>query len=260
MSSEAVMETSKKQPVQKEIEASSEQKNIHSQDKNLSPIVTSTQLPAISNIEQFEPAKTKAIELSIPKTTELSISTSIDWIAFLGFAITAVIVIFTSRQTMKQSIEVIKSQEALSRDNAKENISLTKSELTASNRQAWINTLRNDLASFIAASNVIWDLHRVKDGRDQVLAELKKPEYAMGELFEWSIKYNSALQNAEQLSAKIKLLLNPNEDKSKILSNLLDETMQVVKNKKDPTSLAQKIIEVSQSILKKEWERVKNLT
>lgn len=198
-------------------------------------------------------------ELVIPKPTELSITTSVDWIAFLGFAITAMIILITNRQTVNHSTKLIESQEALSHSNAKENIQLTKSELTAVNRQSWINTLRDDLASFVGAMNSIWDLNRVKDGRAKVLAELNKPEYAMTELYDWSIKYNGSIQYAEGISAKIKLLVNPTEDNSKALCCLLDETMELVLLKKDPKDLNSKIIDISQKILKEEWERVKDL-
>jgi len=198
-------------------------------------------------------------ELVIPKPTELSITTSVDWIAFLGFAITAMIVLIANRQTVKHSEKLIESQEALSHSNAKEKIQLTKSELTAINRQSWINTLRDDLASFVGAMNSIWDLNRVKDGRAKVLAELRKPEYAMTELYDWSIKYNGSIQYAEGISAKIKLLINPTENNSKVLCSLLDEAMELVILKKDPKDLNGKIIDISQKILKKEWERVKDL-
>jgi len=199
------------------------------------------------------------LELVITKPTELTVTTSVDWIAFLGFAITAIIVLFANRQTVKHSAKLIKSQEAISASNAKENIHITKSEITATNRQNWINTLRDDLANFIGAMNSIWDLNRVKTGRAEVLKELKKPEYVMTELYNWSIKSNSFLQNAESLSAKIKLLVNPNEKDSKALCSLLDEAMKAVRSKVDPKDINNEIIKVSQTILKEEWERVKDL-
>ncbi|WP_232584519.1 hypothetical protein, partial [Photobacterium carnosum] len=83
--------------------------------------------------------------------------------------------------------------------------------------------------------------------------------YAMTELYDWSIKYNGSIQYAEGISAKIKLLVNPTEDNSKALCCLLDETMELVLLKKDPKDLNSKIIDISQKILKEEWERVKDL-
>lgn len=248
-------EAEEKLEIGEEISVSENKTELQSDDNSSNELIVKT-----DNVPDYTTqSETSAIELEVPSFPELSISTSTDWVAVLGFAITALIVLITSRQTVNHSVELISSQEKLSRDSAKENIGLARAELTAKNRQEWINTLRNDLAKFIASTNAVWDLERIKSGRAEVLAGLGNPEYAMKELFEWSISYNKAFQESEGLAAKIKLLLNPNESDSKELSKLLDESLNFVKAKKSPSEIHKQIVALSQNILKKEWERVKAL-
>ncbi|WP_139790113.1 hypothetical protein [Halomonas sp. BC2] len=210
-------------------------------------------------IAENSTTEVQRIELVAEKPYDLNLSMGVDVIAFLGFAITALIVLLTNRQTVKYSLKLIESQERLSRKSAEENVHLTRSEITANNRQAWINTLRNDVADFIAAAYAIWDLNRIKSGRRQTLSELGNPEYAMKELFEWSSKYNQAIERAEGLSAKIKLLTNPVEDKTKELVAGLDAAMNRIRDGEKPEEHLHQIVLVSQSILKEEWERVKEM-
>jgi len=200
------------------------------------------------------------VELSVTKTPEIFVSTGTDWVAFLGFAITALIVLLTTRQTIKNSEKLIRSQEDVAKNSAKENREIVKCELTANNRQAWINTLRSDLADYIAAISAIWDLHQIKDGRAQVLKECGNVENNLNELFEWSLAYHKAIQESERLLAKIKLLLNPAEDKSQKLTTSLEKALDKAKSKKLPTEACNEIIFASQPILKEEWERVKSMS
>ncbi|HCE1970464.1 hypothetical protein HJ030_23805 [Vibrio parahaemolyticus] len=213
--------------------------------------------PSLTEVIVARENETSEIVLEIPTIPDLSLST--DWVAVCSFIITALIVIISNRQTVKQSTELVSSQEKLSRETASENITLTKSELTAVNRQQWINTLREDLAQFISSTNAIWDLHRMKEGRKEVLASLQDPQFVMRELYDWSCTYNTSIKEAEGLSAKIKLLINPKEPNSIKLASLLDRSMKTVKANKSPSNINNQIISLSQVILKLEWERVKDL-
>ncbi len=199
------------------------------------------------------------VELSVAKTPELFISSGTDWVAFLGFAITALIVLLTTRQTIKNSNKLIKSQEDLSRNGSKENREIVKAEMTARNRQAWINTLRSDLADYIAAISAIWDLYQIKEGRAQVLKDSGTVENNLKERFEWSLAYHRTIQDSERLLAKIKLLLNPTEDESKKLTVILDKVLEAAKSGHPPSEICQEIIKAAQPILKEEWERVKSM-
>lgn len=213
----------------------------------------------IKEIAESATTEVQRIELVAEKPYDLNLSMGVDVIAVLGFAITGLIVLLSNRQTVKHSLKLIESHERLSRESAEENVRLTRSEITANNRQAWINAVRNDVADFIATAYAIWDLYRIKNGRKKTLSELSNPEYAMKELFEWSRKYNQAIERAEGLSAKIKLLTNPVEDKTKELIAGIDAAMARIRIGDKPEEHLHQVVLVSQSILKEEWERVKKM-
>lgn len=230
----------------------------HSDQKIAPSLASSNILHDITTTKQ--PIKNEAsMEIALTKTPEITISTGTDWVAFLGFAITALIVFATTRQTIKNSEKLIKSQEDLSILNSKETREAVKCELTANNRQAWINTLRSDLADYIATIAAIWDLHQMKEGREEVLRANNNTEHALRELFEWSLAYHKAIQESEKLLAKIKLLTNPSEEKTQKLTEALEVAFITAKTNKHPTDACNNIIRAAQPILKEEWERVKSM-
>ena len=114
------------------------------------------------------------------------------------------------------------------------------------NRQAWINLLRDTLSEYISAM-VHTSAHQAQAERDarETLECLKK---------------------LSELHTKIELMLNPNENDHLELMKVLDESSKLAwrDNVQDITqmpiisaNLRVKIVELSQSILKREWERVK---
>lgn len=114
------------------------------------------------------------------------------------------------------------------------------------NRQAWINSLRDAISDYIAKSNTF----RIK------LDQLNSLGKDAGKDTD-----NSDLTEILRLETKIVLMLNSNEDDSKLLierlgqytTALFDDTVIM-----QPSSFfQQEIIDITKTILKKEWERVK---
>ncbi len=124
-----------------------------------------------------------------------------------------------------------------------------RSSTISANRQEWINSLRNELSDFLAAFTVA---SAQLSGRGHVKAE-------------------SVLESADALcriETKVRLMLNPKEDDHIALSELLSAAsdMAFKADKIQSSDLAKKIdqfqadiVETSQPILKREWERVKTL-
>ncbi len=134
----------------------------------------------------------------------------------------------------------------------------TEPERSAS-RQAWINSLRDEVSSFISDTASIWDLFQQKSGRAETLAALGDPNYAMSELANWSIAYGSSITNAERSRAKIFLLLNPSEPPSIELMAAIDSALKAAKDEVDPTLFNSKVVTTLHPILKNEWTRVKKV-
>lgn len=113
----------------------------------------------------------------------------------------------------------------------------------SSNRQAWINTLRDLLAECMAISGFI----HIADwsGRKQSEFDEKMERFAL-------------------VVSKIRLMLNPKEQDHKRLDGMLGELMNSMRslNEKDAFKGAQimkDFVPLTQTILKREWERVKRV-
>ena len=113
----------------------------------------------------------------------------------------------------------------------------------SANRQAWINTLRDLIAECMAISGFI----HIADWSDRKQSE-----------------FDEKMERFALLVAKIRLMLNPNEQDHKRLSEMLGQLMNSMRslNEKDPVKGAQLMkdfLSLSQTILKREWERVKRV-
>jgi hypothetical protein len=113
------------------------------------------------------------------------------------------------------------------------------------NRQAWINTLRDQVSEFLAI-------------------------LAVAHAGEWSSRtekeYDEELKRLVLVGSKIKLMLNPKEEDHERLSDLLTEAFHTLggranttegKDAKRGAQLTGEIVPLAQSILKREWVRVK---
>jgi hypothetical protein len=117
-----------------------------------------------------------------------------------------------------------------------------KSQVLSGNRQDWINTLRDGLAQFLSV------LFMISQGK------LSKDNY---------------MEKSETLLLirfKISLLLNPQEEDHLQLDTFLDQGIKYLSaifKKEEPirkfSEIKLDIITLSQTILKREWERVKKV-
>jgi hypothetical protein len=130
------------------------------------------------------------------------------------------------------------------------NLVLTKEQKTSEFRQAWVDGLRNDLASFFAAARVF--------ARAVEKAILDNDSKALAQ------RESDLRHQAADTHCKIKLRLNPDEEEHKELLRLIDraitEQNTMLTQKTDITETIRAIdiaTEYARPILKKEWVRVK---
>jgi len=183
----------------------------------------------------------------------------IDWPTLLAFIVVILTMISTTFLTIRNQNKASNSQLAISRESADRDREKSRAEFISASRQAWINSLREEVSFYISGIFSVWDLWQQKNGRSDVLKEIKNPEFAMSELGEWSVRYGSAISMAQKHRAQIYLLLNPGEDLSRDLIGAVDAALKTVQEKADPTEANTLIITKLQPILKEEWERVKAL-
>ena len=118
-----------------------------------------------------------------------------------------------------------------------------RASVVSTSRQKWIDSLRDQLAEFIAAAHVM-GLHRG-------LNMIETPEF------------NSRLEQLRLIESKVLLLLNPNEADHKVLAATIGALIpqlfggDELSKRKVAKEALPRITEQSQSILKREWERLK---
>ncbi len=180
----------------------------------------------------------------------------VEWLMLAVVLVTSIALLIAQRKTAR-SVEQLSETKTVHQHISDVDIEFEKAKIIADSRQQWIHALREEIANFVSATNAIWDLHKIKDGCEDILTEMKDPQFVMKELYNWSCTYNQAMQETEKLYAKIHLLINPQEETSQHLSSLLDKAMLAVEAKKSPSKLNDEIVAASQRILKDEWLRVK---
>jgi len=200
----------------------------------------------------------------LPKIV-LEMPSSIDWVSIASILLTALIVVGTTIMTIRNLTKTIKMQEKLSVINSETELEKSRRELLSKNRQAWINRLRDDVASYISA---VW---RVDDHTKTINTKLEIFKQQSNDIQIQSMMtiYDSTdhwLAEALSLKAKINLHLNPKEQDSTDLIALLVDAYSVAEQKElikdNETSLGiiiENIEQKTQKILKTEWERVKLL-
>jgi len=139
------------------------------------------------------------------------------------------------------------------------NLTLSKEQKTSEFRQAWIDGLRSDLASFFSSSRALC----------RVMQEARSPNGSDEdvECFKFNNDQVSKMrfEGADSLY-RIKLRLNKNEKKHNKLSKLLNTTIKIQNkiNIAKGTDYTEALMAIdrastySQGILKSEWERVKD--
>jgi len=115
----------------------------------------------------------------------------------------------------------------------------------SSNRQAWINALRDQISEFISICALIhsgdWNAHEERE-------------------------FDEKFERLVFVESKIKLLLNPDEADHNGLMNLLESARNTLGNSaadnenrrfEDWAKCYKAFVPLAQSVLKREWERVK---
>lgn len=122
---------------------------------------------------------------------------------------------------------------------------ISKEQKTSEFRQAWINSLREEISRFLGEINSIQKLILI----NKTATEDKKEETSNAVIKE-SVKFR-------EIQSKIQLLINPKEDKHKALVLLIETIIENTKRLEDNDENIKNLTKKSQEVLKDEWDRVK---
>lgn len=127
-------------------------------------------------------------------------------------------------------------------------------------RQHWINTLRDDLSKYLASIKTLYKLAEAK--LDSVNPPIDEFEETMCAEFRKDNKKEYLELN--ETNNRILLRLNPDENDHIKLINKINENTDLFYDKKckrnqidDGSKIIKEILEQSQLIIKREWEKVK---
>ncbi len=136
-----------------------------------------------------------------------------------------------------------------------------KANLLSNSRLKWIDSLRDQLAEFISVSE---SLRLLRDGKKENRERPKNLPNEPDQITNLDDALQEWKQDIEKLyfvQSKIRLLINPTESDNKQLIEKCDEILKMSFNEKRPAvhigNAIGELIELSQKILKHEWERVK---
>jgi hypothetical protein len=123
---------------------------------------------------------------------------------------------------------------------------ISKEQKTSEFRQAWINTLRDDISRFIGQLDSTAKLVLINK-----TSKSEDKEETSSAVIKDSVKLR-------EIKSKIELLINPREQKHIQLVSLLTESIENIKKLESNSSVVDRITNISQKILKEEWKRVKD--
>ena len=200
--------------------------------------------------------------LYIDHLPEVSLNAGTDWVALCGIILTAIIVILGSWVTVRNFKIATEAQKNIAADNLKQSREQGKAEAVAQNRQEWINNLRSAISSFVASCLEIYlvDMSKASAESMSLFAE-HQDNIIRQNISDLTLRRTMAKCEAVRWKSQIELYINPNEKESSEMVALAGELLKCADTLEgmDIYNLTQTLINMSQNILKKEWERVKKM-
>jgi hypothetical protein len=198
--------------------------------------------------------------LTIHRVPELVINSGTDWVALGGTLLTALAVVVGAVVTNKNFKHTVQSQERMSLKNSEDLMFQSKAEALSKNRQEWINSLRTSVSSFIASATELYSVNIILRTPTGIIPDTEDREIQAATLHREIISKHAATKGeARRYLALIELHLNLKEDESIKMVKIAKDLYQSADNEGNIFLLCDELVEISQSILKKEWERVKQM-
>ncbi len=189
--------------------------------------------------------------LYVDHLPKIHIDSGTDWITLFGFMLTAIAVVAGSMVTVWTFRKTTRSQEELARKVA-----------VKQSRQDWISELRNSCSNYVAAVMVLKAHNCLHESNSKVASALIEHDPAAGAHMqaEWGRQYGVLLASVHSLRAKLILLSNPKEDLFKSLLLEVDKALdKATEGGVTRNNEFDRIVELSQQILKIEWDRARKM-
>lgn len=210
--------------------------------------------------------------LNVTKIPTIVVDSGFAWDSLLGAFIAGLIPAYIAWYTIKKNISAMKEdrvhqQDSFDKDrNAQIEIATKniQAQVLSANRQQWINSLRESTAEYITS------IHSLRKSRTIARHCLSLSRKDGTDFFMVHRDAINAMTNdariVDNLKYRILLLINPAESEAIEIKRILDEvklntgSFKVKPNKQRLDELSKELVSITQAYLKKEWERVKDIT
>jgi hypothetical protein len=186
------------------------------------------------------------------------VDTGTDLVTLFGFVLTAIAVVvgaLYNSHTFKASVE---SQERVAEGSTRSLREQGRAEAIAISRQQWINSLRDEISHFLSLGYDVRTLAQFINDTSWLEGGAAEQSEKKHELYRLRYSdFSEKVARARFHFAKIELFLNPKEPESAELIKILSEYINAAVAYSKVNEIGDRAVELTQVILKKEWERVK---
>jgi type II secretory pathway pseudopilin PulG len=204
----------------------------------------------------------ESLMMTIYRVPKIELDTGTDWTAVwtaVGTSLaTITVVLITTLYTAYSFRKTIKAQKELADAQEASRIAHSKAEAVARSRQDWINSLRDEVALFIATGDEL----AAASGklRDKTPPTPQTPEDVQRSKDLYSQRYSDfarSLMTAKLHYSRVQLYTNPTEKETDELLGAMNAYIQASVNCEPTADLGGVVVRVTQTIIKNEWRRVK---
>lgn len=196
--------------------------------------------------------------LNISHIPDIVVQTGFSWESLISGLIAGAIPAIVAVKAMKSNAKNIQDERRHQLELANKNITL---QIVSASRQVWINDLRNAAASYMGAvTNTVNSLN-------MMALEVRSRAFNIDTYNRHLNENLSSKRELGLLTSKIGMLLNPDEDESKRVFNvlkemrafiLLDRENHEVIDFNDINALSLELRQGIYAIIKKEWNKIKS--
>jgi hypothetical protein len=200
--------------------------------------------------------------MTIHRVPKIELDTGTDWTAVwtaVGTSLaTIAVVLITTLYTAYSFRQSLKAQKELADAQEYSRISHSKAEAVARSRQDWINSLRDAVASFIAAGDDLYAASSKFHQRPPMMPETQADVHRAQDLYDSLYSgFTQSLSTVKLHYSKVQLYTNPAEKETEDLLLAMNAYVEACSERLSTADIGNEVVRVAQQIIKKEWLRVK---
>lgn len=204
----------------------------------------------------------ESLMLTLHRVPELHavVDTGTDWVALVGSLTAVVAVVAGSMYNAFAFKKTIISQEELAESHFDFLREQSKAEFLAKSRLEWIALFREHVSNFLSLGNSVHAVSQYIVDPSWVKGDTREEFKASTDLYDIRYtEFTDKLAKARLHFAQLELLISPNGDESVKLIDAMNDYIQAAYSSQRIVDKGQVVVDITQSILRKEWAKVKEM-